>query len=300
MADPINRTDPSGHFSIFGIEINWKTFFSAALGIAGSVIVGVLTAGASLAVEIAIGAVVGGVASAVGGVIGDLADGKTPTWSSVGMDFGIGLAGGLLGPVVGRAWGAASKAIGSRLTRGILGELSDVLPSFGSVASKTVSSAVWRTGWKESLETVGAEALFEQATANSVKSFFMKSLPLKAAWNTGVNMVMSDDSQPSSQQSQSQSGSGVRTEVWRAEKLGSPYVASGSNIARDSIRPMVKNIQPSALSIPSSAGQSIADMLNLNSRCSFALSKEERGERSGAASFDSLRARIRNPPNWAS
>ncbi|KAL4931745.1 uncharacterized protein BDV17DRAFT_301425 [Aspergillus undulatus] len=294
LSDPINRLDPSGHFSLFGIDINWKTFFGAVIGIAASIIVGVLTAGASLAVEIAVGSVVGGVTSAVSGVIGDLADGKTPTWKSVGIDFAVGLGGGILGPVAGRAWNAASAAIG------------DVLPSFGAAAGKTaassVSKSIWRSGLKESLEVIGAEALFERATVAAVESFFYKTLPLKALWGMGSDLVTgsSDDSPSSrSQSSQLHSTSGsAQADPSERPQVGTPYVSRGSNLPRDTIRPLQKDGSSGKSSF--TTGQSVADILTLSSRCSYALSRAEGGRRSETASFDDLRARIRAPPHWDS
>lgn len=294
LADPVNRLDPSGHFSIFGIELNWRTFFEAVVGIAGSILVGVLTAGASLAVEVAVGAVVGAVSSVVGGVIGDLADGKTPTWSSVAMDFGIGFASGLLSPIAGKYLGKAIGKASSAIKGRVVGSLSGVLPPMGVAASKTVSTSIWRSGLKESLETVGAEALFQKSTHKAVKSFFFKSLPLKALGG----MIFGTDSSGDSQTTPPSSSAGT-SQIGRPEKLGTPYVSRGSSLARDTIRPLLKDGYSSASSSTSfTVGQSIADTLTLSFRCTYALSRESGEEKSEIASFDSLRARIRAPPDW--
>ncbi|THC90998.1 hypothetical protein EYZ11_009547 [Aspergillus tanneri] len=105
--DPVNRVDPSGHRSVLGIYFGWKTLIESILGVLASILAVIFTAGAGLAVEVAVGTVVGGVSSAAGGALGDLAEGQTPSWSSVGENFGMGLATSLAGPLVNRAFGAA-------------------------------------------------------------------------------------------------------------------------------------------------------------------------------------------------
>ncbi|KAL4789062.1 hypothetical protein BDV19DRAFT_374673 [Aspergillus venezuelensis] len=313
LSDPINKLDPSGHFSIFGIELDWRTFFGAVFGIAASILVGVLTAGASLAVEIAVGAAIGGVTSVVAGVIGDLADGKTPTWKSVGIDLAIGIGGGILGPLAGRAWSSASNAIKGRLASGVLRGLTGVLPSFGAAAAETAAGAVgksiWRAGLKEALETVGAETLLKQETVAALKSYFFKTLPFNAVLNTGWDLVTgsSEDIFGSQSDSRAQGQSQPGLQVHSATGAGqaglsstmhatTPYVLRGSNLARDSIRPLQKDGSSSGSSFTMSG--SIADILTLSSRCSFALSRAGGGSRSNTTSFDNLRARIRAGPDW--
>ncbi|KAA8646832.1 uncharacterized protein ATNIH1004_005507 [Aspergillus tanneri] len=107
LSDPVNRVDPSGHRSVLGIYFGWKTLIESILGVLASILAVIFTAGAGLAVEVAVGTVVGGVSSAAGGALGDLAEGQTPSWSSVGENFGMGLATSLAGPLVNRAFGAA-------------------------------------------------------------------------------------------------------------------------------------------------------------------------------------------------
>jgi RHS repeat-associated protein len=311
LSDPINRVDPSGHFSIFGIDINWRTFLGAVIGIAASIAVGVLTAGASLAVEIAVGAAVGGVTSVVSGVIGDLADGKTPTWTSAGLDLAGGLAGGILGPLAGRAWNAASKAIQGRLMNGFLGGMTDLLPSgvaaAGMAATGAASRSIWRSGLKESLETIRADALFHRATEASVKSFFYKSLPLKAVLGMGSDLIFGSDDASSTSDSQSQSRSSsqdyspsgsAQAGLPNPLQVVTPYVSRGSNLARDTIRPLQKDGSSSGSSFTMS--ESVADILTLSSRILFALSRKGGGSRSDTASFDDLRARIRAASDWNS
>ena len=80
LGDPINRVDPSGHFSVFGVRFGWKRLIMAGIAITASVLVGVLTAGASIAVQMAIGAVAGAISTAVGGALA--------TWLKAGPRHG--------------------------------------------------------------------------------------------------------------------------------------------------------------------------------------------------------------------
>ncbi|KAL6910210.1 hypothetical protein GGI43DRAFT_426984 [Trichoderma evansii] len=110
LGDPINRIDPSGHFSLFGIEFTWRDFAIAAVGLAVGIAFGVVTGGAGFAIEVGLGVMVGAASDVATGIIYDSASGKVPTWGSVGTDFAYGVIGGLVGEGVGRAIGKAGKA----------------------------------------------------------------------------------------------------------------------------------------------------------------------------------------------
>ena len=101
LSDPVNRVDPSGHFSLFGVKFGWKELIGAVFSFIARIAVGVLTGGASLAVQIGADALVGGVTSAASEAIGELAEGRTPTWSSIGVRFGTGILTGALGAAAG-------------------------------------------------------------------------------------------------------------------------------------------------------------------------------------------------------
>lgn len=75
--------------------------FQAIIGIIVSIAVAVLTAGASLAIEIGVGIVAGVASDVTTGALGDLAGGHKPTWKSVGLDALGGLAGGIGGAAGG-------------------------------------------------------------------------------------------------------------------------------------------------------------------------------------------------------
>lgn len=103
--DPINRVDPSGHES--GSRL--RRWIIRAVFVVASVVAGILTAGASVAVQVGVGIAVGVGTHVVTGAIYDVATGTSPTWRSVGGDAVRGaIAGGT------RAKGKASK--GSKKT----------------------------------------------------------------------------------------------------------------------------------------------------------------------------------------
>ncbi|KAJ8066513.1 hypothetical protein OCU04_005571 [Sclerotinia nivalis] len=119
--DPINRVDPSGHFSIFGIQITWRNLAQAVVGFALSVLAGILTDGASLAIEVGVDLSVA-VASNVGtGALYDVAEGRVPNLQSVGSDVLFGGVGNMVGR--GLSWGAnkAFKSISETLEQLLAG-----------------------------------------------------------------------------------------------------------------------------------------------------------------------------------
>ncbi|KAI6091211.1 hypothetical protein F4821DRAFT_281153 [Hypoxylon rubiginosum] len=125
LGDPINRIDPSGHFSIFGMEFGWRDLAVTLVGVAVGITVGVLTAGAGFAVAAGLGIAAGVVSDVATGMVYDAATGKGPTWESVGQDALNGAIGGVIGEVGGRvitkgvqvAWRGISKAVSRAGTR---------------------------------------------------------------------------------------------------------------------------------------------------------------------------------------
>ncbi|QSZ29625.1 hypothetical protein DSL72_004141 [Monilinia vaccinii-corymbosi] len=119
--DPINRVDPSGHFSVFGIEITWRNLAQAIVGFALSVLAGILTDGASVAIEVGVDLAVA-VASDVGtGAVYDVAAGRVPDFKSVGSDIIFGGVGNMVGR--GLSWGAskAFKSVSETLEQLLIG-----------------------------------------------------------------------------------------------------------------------------------------------------------------------------------
>lgn len=102
LADPINRTDPSGHFSL-------RSFFQFLAGVTVAIGLAVFTGGVGLVAGMAIGAAVN-----VGvGAVYDLATGTTPTLKSIASDAFFGAAGGVAGHAVAGAGKALPWALGS-------------------------------------------------------------------------------------------------------------------------------------------------------------------------------------------
>ncbi|KAL7902712.1 hypothetical protein HDV63DRAFT_169648 [Trichoderma sp. SZMC 28014] len=110
LGDPVNRVDPSGHFSLFGIHFSWRDVAIMAVGLVVGIAFGVATGGAGFAIEVGLGIAVGAASDVVTGMVYDTATGKGITWGSVGTDAAYGVIGGIVGEGVGRAVGAAGKA----------------------------------------------------------------------------------------------------------------------------------------------------------------------------------------------
>ena len=119
--DPVNLVDPTGHFSIFGIELCSRDLVIMGVGIGVGILVGVLTAGAGLAIAVGVSVAAGGVSDVATGAVYDLASGKSPTLGSVSADALYGTLGGLVGEGIGRVVakgiGALSHTIGKALGR---------------------------------------------------------------------------------------------------------------------------------------------------------------------------------------
>ncbi|RAL07813.1 uncharacterized protein BO97DRAFT_462583 [Aspergillus homomorphus CBS 101889] len=130
LDDPITRLDPSGYFSLFGIEFGWKDLITTIADVAGSIALGVLTGGASLEVQVGVAVAVGVAVEVTAGALGDLVEGNQITWASISGGALSGAIGGLGGKfdrclqrekkALGRAGSAAimkaAKSGGEKLT----------------------------------------------------------------------------------------------------------------------------------------------------------------------------------------
>ncbi|KAF3221860.1 hypothetical protein TWF679_007075 [Orbilia oligospora] len=115
LGDPINRIDPTGHFSIFGIDFSGRNLFVMGVGLVVGIAVGVLTAGAGFAVAAGVGIAAGAVSDMATGAIYDVATGSVPTAESIGTDALYGAIGGAIGEGIGRGLATGMKG----LSRGI-------------------------------------------------------------------------------------------------------------------------------------------------------------------------------------
>ncbi|KAB8305009.1 hypothetical protein EYC80_004315 [Monilinia laxa] len=119
--DPINRIDPSGHFSVFGIQFTWRYLAQAIVGFALSVLAGILTDGASVAIEVGVDLGVA-VASDVGtGAVYDVAAGKVPDFKSVGSDIIFGGVGNMVGRGLSLGASKAFKSVSETLEQLLIG-----------------------------------------------------------------------------------------------------------------------------------------------------------------------------------
>ncbi|KAI9648647.1 hypothetical protein NHQ30_003285 [Ciborinia camelliae] len=119
--DPINRVDPTGHFSVFGIQINWRNLAQAIVGLALSVLAGILTDGASIAIEVGVDLAVA-VASDIGtGAVYDVAAGRVPDFQSVGSDALFGGVGNMVGRGLSLGAKKAFKSVSEKLEQLLVG-----------------------------------------------------------------------------------------------------------------------------------------------------------------------------------
>ncbi|PYH93982.1 hypothetical protein BO71DRAFT_441327 [Aspergillus ellipticus CBS 707.79] len=94
LGDPINRADPSGHWS-------WRGFAQFIVGLAVGIAITVATGGLGFAAGLAAGVAVGVAVNVSVGAVYDLATGTTPTLKSIAVDAVTGAIGGLIGGAVG-------------------------------------------------------------------------------------------------------------------------------------------------------------------------------------------------------
>ncbi|ESZ95519.1 hypothetical protein SBOR_4104 [Sclerotinia borealis F-4128] len=272
LGDPINRVDPNGHFSLFGMKFGWKDLIMVTIGIAVSIGVGILTGGASLAIQIGVGIAAGVASDVVAGMIGSAAEGQAITWRSVGLDA----LGGLIGGIGGEIGGQALKQ-GFRATKALPVALKKTV---GRAASYTVTKEV----------AGGVSRSVSAAVKSGLRGSVRGLIPGQVASRKLVPLLAPDpqDEGEESQQGPSNLSSNSGSEAFTANPLGrsgpaqigsqSFYLDRGSSITRDIIRPLMKDGDETALSTSSmsnygteaSAGQSaVANLLNRSIRFTY-------------------------------
>ena len=125
-ADPINRVDPSGFLSVFGMEFGGRDMAIMGVGLGVGILVGILTGGAGLAVAAGVAIAAGVVSDVTTGVVYDWASGKGPSWEHAGTDAMYGLLGGIGGEVVGGTLAVGARAA-ARGLRGLRSTLEQVV-----------------------------------------------------------------------------------------------------------------------------------------------------------------------------
>ncbi|QSZ32848.1 hypothetical protein DSL72_002428 [Monilinia vaccinii-corymbosi] len=274
LGDPINRMDPDGHFSIFGMNFGWKDLIMTAVGIAVSLGIGILTGGATIAIQIGVGIAAGIASDVLSGIVGDLVEGNSITWKSVGLDALGGLVGGVFGESGGMALKSAIKG-------------AKALPM-------TLNKVVGRAGSFNLIQGVAGKAV-KTGLAATVKSGLRstaRGLIIATVASKTLVPIMVPDDQDEGQQSEGGSSSlptnsGGDTNSTNPLGRSGPvqvgsqpfYLDRGSSITRDIIRPLMKDSDDTAIStsfmgnysgIDTSAGRSaVANLLNRNVRFTY-------------------------------
>lgn len=108
--DPVNRADPSGHFSL-------GQWVGMAVGLVTGIALSVLTEGAAMPVVLTLMATVAGDAAIGAGseLVTEAIDGQRINWGQVGIAAGAGAATALVGYGVGEALGSVNRRLGSWL-----------------------------------------------------------------------------------------------------------------------------------------------------------------------------------------
>ncbi|PYI27472.1 RHS repeat protein [Aspergillus indologenus CBS 114.80] len=289
LGDPINRLDPSGHFTLFGMEFGWKDLITAVASIAGSIALGVLTGGASLAVQVGVAVAVGVAVEVTAGALGDLAEGNQITWASLGGDALSGALGGLTGKF-------GQQAAKQGLKTAVFG----AKKALGRAGSAAITKAARQGG--EKITGKAVKKLAVKAVKSEAKSF------AKSKAKEGAKNLLSSGEDSSQQHSPALGG------------------GSSSMESRDPIRPVFKDGEyilgglamqaPSLSSMASSygaeasVGESTAGALNREFRFVFGLTGSSSRDRTSQAnnglseSFEqsvsmlaSVRSGIRKP-HW--
>lgn len=275
LGDPINRLDPNGHFSIFGLSFGWRDLIQTVVGIAVSIGVGILTGGASLAIQIGVGIAAGVASDVLSGMIGDLAMGNKITLQSVGMDALGGVVGGLAGELGDAAIKSAFKA-----TKALPAVFKKAVGRAGSYSvTKVATSEAARQSISATVKS-GLRASARGFIPGQVAS--QKLIPLMVAGSQDE-----DEPSPAGRPSNlSQNSSGENSSTNPLGRSGPPQIGSqpfylnrGSSITRDIIRPLMKDGDDTTTSTSfsgnysgseTSAGKSaVANLLNRHVRFTY-------------------------------
>ncbi|GLA52288.1 hypothetical protein AnigIFM63604_009137 [Aspergillus niger] len=277
LGDPINRVDPSGQWSFFGLfSFSWKDVITTVASVVVSVAVGVLTAGASVAIEIGVGIAAGVATSVAAGAVGDLVEGRLPTWKSVGIDALSGLIGGVLGEAGGRAIASGLK-------------FATNFKSFiGRAGSYTVNE-VTKTGFKTTLKESIKGAVEGEIAGQISNGFYGDAL---------YNALQGDDfSTP--QQATSSSPVASSPSSSQPSQKGQVAVVREASLARDPIRLSLRDGQSTVSNrdrgFGKEAGKSIPNILNRQLKCTFGPVGASQGKRqaTGSGALESLEKKRR-------
>ncbi|PYH73075.1 RHS repeat domain-containing protein [Aspergillus vadensis CBS 113365] len=279
LGDPINRIDPSGQWSFFGLfDFSWADLVSTVIGVVVSVAVGVLTAGASVAIEVGVGIAAGVATSAGVGIGTDLVEGRMPTWKSVGIDALSGLVGGVLGEAGGRFLASGLK-------------FATNFKSFiGRAGSYTVNE-VAKTGFET----------FKEAVKGAVEGEIAGQLSYGLYGDALSSALEGEDSSSSSQQVSSSSPVTRLPSSSQPSQKGQVVAVREASLARDPIRLSLRDGQSTVSSnrdraFGKDAGKSIPGILNRQLKCTFGPLGASQGKRqaTGSGALESLEKKRRS------
>ena len=278
LGDPINRIDPSGQWSFFGLfDFSWADLVSTVISVVVSVAVGVLTAGASVAIEIGVG-IAAGVATSVGVGIGtDLVEGRMPTWKSVGIDALADLVGGVLGEAGGRFIASGLK-------------FATNFKSFiGRAGSYTVNE-VAKTGGE----------IFKDAAKGALEGEIAGQLTYGFYGDALYSALEGEDSSTPQQVSNSSPVTSSPSSSQPSQK-GQVVAVREASLARDPIRLSLRDGQSTVSSnrdraFGKDAGKSIPGILNRQLKCTFGPLGASQGKRqaTGSGALESLEKKRRS------
>ncbi|KAJ5806343.1 RHS repeat protein [Penicillium pulvis] len=255
LGDPINRVDPSGHFSLFGIEISWKDVVLTVAAIAATAVAAVLTGGATLAIQVGVSVAFGVVTEFATSVTYDQIAGNETDWASLGIDLAVTAVTGVLpglGDVAFRGSKAAVKgAAQASVKAAAKGAVKKSLPKKIMGAAKNKIKQKAKELPKDILNATGNWGI-DQAYVSPIKD----ALGVGSADEVGPSQSLNQDFEASDSAS---------------------LVKQSSFVSRDSIRPALKETQSSLGGFavyPSSGaylntGQSVAQLLNRELRAFY-------------------------------
>ncbi|KAF3225841.1 hypothetical protein TWF106_001714 [Orbilia oligospora] len=147
--------DPTGHFSIFGIDFSGRSLVVMGIGLVVGIAAGVLTADTGFAVTTGVGIAAGAISDVATGAIYDIASGGTPTAQSIGTDALYGAIGGAIGEE-----GAAKIRVAGRarvLRAGGGARALEHAPAAGAEGGRIVERPGWT--WPENFAEKSARKL---------------------------------------------------------------------------------------------------------------------------------------------
>ena len=159
--------------------------------------------------------------------------------------------------------------------------------------TKSMNQSLLRLGIKNAIASYGMKTLAIESAKGTAKSFVLSQTFSISKDAVVANFINKDDEQAASKSP----GGACHNQPSKVEV---PYARTGSALPRDTIRPLLKDGSNDHSSHGSSfaSGQSIAEGLNLDFRCSYGLSRREPDSSRESGIWGGLRSTLRSPPDW--